>query len=124
MALWVSARSGSLLRPEIAVASRNPKYVVQIQGRLETGCMRAKRRQFVTPDLGALCPWWIFEGFGLFLAGSILFDQVDTEYCCRLRAAGNHRRRSPEPEFCCTHRLSQKDFASSFSASEPSTTTP
>lgn len=69
------------------VASMHPKYVDPNTG-LELAVMRAKDGSLVTSmTSGALMPLWIFERIGLFLA-EYFIDQVDTEYCFRIRAAG------------------------------------
>ncbi len=69
------------------VASMHPKYVNPITG-IESSFLRAKDGGPVTSmTSGALMPTWIFDKIGLFSA-EYFIDQVDTEYCLRIRAAG------------------------------------
>jgi rhamnosyltransferase len=69
------------------VVSIHPKYVDP-----ETGVERAVRRAddggpVVSITSGALMPTWIFYKIGWF-ATEYFIDEVDTEYCYRIRAAG------------------------------------
>jgi rhamnosyltransferase len=69
------------------VASMHPKYVDPNTG-LEPTFLRAEDGGPVTSmTSGALMPTWIFDKIGLFSA-EYFIDQVDTEYCFRIRAAG------------------------------------
>jgi len=69
------------------VASMHPKYVDPNTG-LELAVSRAKDGSLVTSmTSGALMPTWIFDRIGLF-STEYFIDQVDTEYCFRIRAAG------------------------------------
>jgi rhamnosyltransferase len=69
------------------VASMHPKYVDPNTG-LEPTFLRADDGGPVTSlTSGALMPAWIFDKIGLFSA-EYFIDQVDTEYCFRIRAAG------------------------------------
>jgi rhamnosyltransferase len=69
------------------VASMHPKYVDPNTG-LEPSFLRAEDGGPMTSmTSGALMPMWIFDKIGLFSA-EYFIDQVDTEYCFRIRAAG------------------------------------
>ena len=69
------------------VASMHPKYVDPDTGN-ELTFLRAEDGGPVTSmTSGALMPTWIFDKIGLFSA-EYFIDQVDTEYCFRIRAAG------------------------------------
>lgn len=68
------------------VASLHPKYVD-----LETGESPVRRAKdggpVVSMTSGALMPTWLFDKIGAF-ASEYFIDEVDTEYCYRIRAAG------------------------------------
>jgi rhamnosyltransferase len=69
------------------VVSMHPKYVDPNTG-LEPTFLRAEDGGPMTSmTSGALMPTWIFDKIGLFSA-EYFIDQVDTEYCFRIRAAG------------------------------------
>ncbi len=69
------------------IASFHPRYVDPSNG-IEPVFLRAKDGGPVTSmTSGALMPTWIFDKIGLFSA-EYFIDQVDTEYCFRIRAAG------------------------------------
>jgi rhamnosyltransferase len=69
------------------VGSMHPRYVDPSTG-LEPTFLRAKDGGPVTSmTSGALMPTWIFDKIGLFSA-EYFIDQIDTEYCFRIRAAG------------------------------------
>ncbi len=69
------------------VASMHPKYLDPSTGR-EPNFLRAEDGGPVTSmTSGALMPTWIFDKIGLF-SSEYFIDQVDTEYCLRIRAAG------------------------------------
>jgi len=69
------------------VCSVHPKYIDP-----ETGIESLVRRAsdggpIISMTSGALMPVWIFTKLGFF-AADFFIDEVDTEYCFRLRAAG------------------------------------
>jgi rhamnosyltransferase len=69
------------------VGSMHPRYVDPNTG-IEPTVFRAKDGGPVTSmTSGALMPTWIFDKIGLF-PPEYFIDQVDTEYCFRIRAAG------------------------------------
>jgi rhamnosyltransferase len=86
------------------VASMHPKYVDP-----ETRQAPAVRRAsdggpVVSMTSGALMPTWIFDKIGWF-ASEYFIDEVDTEYCYRIRAAGYLVADSSEAELfhCVGH---------------------
>jgi rhamnosyltransferase len=69
------------------VASLHPRYVEPGTG-IEPRIRRAADGgPFVSITSGALMPTWIFDKIGYF-ASEYFIDEVDTEYCLRIRAAG------------------------------------
>jgi rhamnosyltransferase len=69
------------------VGSIHPRYV-----HLETGLEKRVRRAgdggpIISITSGALMPTWIFEQIGWF-ASEYFIDEVDSEYCYRIRASG------------------------------------
>lgn len=69
------------------LASINPRYV-NLETGIEPGVFRAADGGPVfTLTSGSLMPMWIFERIGLF-SSEYFIDQVDTEYCFRIRGAG------------------------------------
>jgi rhamnosyltransferase len=69
------------------VASMHPRYVDPFTG-IEPRVFRADDGGPITSmTSGALMPTWIFDKIGLF-SSEYFIDQVDTEYCFRIRAAG------------------------------------
>lgn len=77
------------------IASLHPRYVDPITGR-ESFILRASDGgPFKSVTSGALMPAWIFDKVGFF-ASEYFIDEVDTEYCLRIRAAGYLVADSPE----------------------------
>jgi rhamnosyltransferase len=69
------------------IGSMHPRYVDPKTG-VEPKVLRAKDGGPITSmTSGALMPTWIFDEIGLFLP-EFFIDQVDIEYCFRVRAAG------------------------------------
>lgn len=69
------------------VGSVHPKYIDPESG-MEAVVRRASDGgPIVSMTSGALMPTWIFSRLGWF-AGDFFIDEVDTEYCFRIRAAG------------------------------------
>ncbi len=69
------------------VASINPKYVNPDTG-VEPKVFRASDGGPISSmTSGSLMPTWIFDRIGFF-PSEYFIDQVDTEYCYRIRAAG------------------------------------
>jgi rhamnosyltransferase len=69
------------------VGSIHPRYIDPVTGR-ESFILRAKDGgPFKSITSGALMPAWIFDKIGFF-ASEYFIDEVDSEYCLRIRAAG------------------------------------
>jgi rhamnosyltransferase len=69
------------------IGSLHPRYVDPGTGR-ESFILRASDGgPFKSMTSGALMPAWIFDKVGYF-ASDYFIDEVDTEYCLRIRAAG------------------------------------
>lgn len=64
---------------------------------------------FVSMTSGALMPAWIFDRIGSF-ASEYFIDEVDTEYCLRIRASGYILADSPDAVL--THWVGQSKYAS------------
>lgn len=69
------------------IASLHPRYVDPITGHEPTFLRASDGGPVTSMTSGALMPTWIFDKIGLF-AVDYFIDQVDTEYCYRIRAAG------------------------------------
>jgi rhamnosyltransferase len=69
------------------VCSIHPKYIDPDTGR-EALVRRAEDGgPIISMTSGALMPTWVFTQLGLF-ASDLFIDEVDTEYCLRIRASG------------------------------------
>ena len=69
------------------IGSMHPRYIDPETG-LETKVWRAKDGgPIISITSGALMPIWIFDKLGGF-AAEYFIDEVDTEYCYRIRAGG------------------------------------
>jgi rhamnosyltransferase len=69
------------------IGSLHPRYVDNVTCR-ESFILRANDGgPFKSMTSGALMPAWIFDKIGLF-ASEYFIDEVDTEFCLRIRAAG------------------------------------
>jgi rhamnosyltransferase len=69
------------------IASMHPRYVDPDTGHEPTFLRADDGGPVTSMTSGALMPTWIFDKIGLFLT-EYFIDQVDTEYCFRIRAAG------------------------------------
>ena len=73
-----------------------PHYVDRLSGAVvETTAVLADGSPIVAMTSGSLMPTWVFKRCGWFLE-ELFVDQVDVEYCFRLRSAGYLIARSPE----------------------------
>jgi len=89
------------------IGSIHPRYVDPVTGR-ESSILRAEDGgPFKSMTSGALMPAWIFDKVGFF-ASEYFIDEIDSEYCLRIRAAGylvadsdravlRHHTGNPEP---------------------------
>lgn len=69
------------------IGSIHPRYVDPVTGQ-ESFILRAKDGgPFKSITSGSLMPAWIFDKVGFF-ASEYFIDEVDSEYCLRIRAAG------------------------------------
>jgi rhamnosyltransferase len=69
------------------IASLHPRYVEPVTNIGPVIKRAADGGPFVSITSGALMPTWIFDRIGYF-ASEYFIDEVDTEYCLRMRAAG------------------------------------
>jgi rhamnosyltransferase len=69
------------------IASMHPRYVDPDTGHEPTFLRADDGGPVTSMTSGALMPTWIFDKIGLF-STEYFIDQVDTEYCFRIRAAG------------------------------------
>lgn len=69
------------------IASLHPRYVDPDTGQEPTFARADDGGPVTSMTSGALMPTWIFDKIGLF-STEYFIDQVDTEYCFRIRAAG------------------------------------
>lgn len=69
------------------VASMHPRYIDPETGVEPEVCRAADGGPITSITSGALMPCWIFDAIGLF-ATDYFIDELDTEFCYRIRAAG------------------------------------
>jgi rhamnosyltransferase len=93
------------------IASLHPRHVepgTHVEGTIKRA---PDGGPIVSMTSGALMPVWIFDRIGYF-ASEYFIDEVDTEYCLRIRAAGYILADSRDAVL--VHRVGQSRYASLF----------